>query len=90
MKTAFKYFFLYWLFVIVGAIVFMLPAIGVSTLTGNSITDAESFSNDPWFFSILFLGFDLVPLLFFWLLHYTRFDFKFNYELCPVVSKLFI
>lgn len=77
MKAAFKYFLLYWLFVIIGAMIFALPAIGVSELAGKSVADSY---RDPWFFSVLFLGIDLVPLLFFWLLKYTRFDFKFNYD----------
>ena len=80
MKAAFKYFFLWMIMAAIGAILFAFPALIVSLLTGNPPTDYDSFLNDHWAISILFLGADLVPLYFFWKMKYTRFNFKFDYD----------
>ena len=92
MKAAFKYFFLWMILAAIGALLFALPAVGIADIVGNPLADYESVTNNPWAFSIIFLGVDLVPLLFFWKMKYARFSFKFDYDFGSSfsVKKLYI
>ncbi len=92
MKAAFKYFF-YWLaLMIMGVILFALPAYIVATLMSGEAIDPTSLGDDPWFMSILLLGADLVPLFVFWYRKYARFNFKLHDDFGPrfSVSKLYL
>ena len=80
MKAAFKYFFLWLILQVIGAIILALPAYCVSMVAGGAVSDFEKVGSDPWFMSVIFLGSELLPLYVFLKMKYARLNFKYDYD----------
>lgn len=80
MKSAFKYFFLWLILMIVGATISVLLIMVIAKPGGIQTVDESALSSNPLFASIILLGSDLLPLFVFWIMRYTRFNFKFDYD----------
>lgn len=75
MKAAFKYFFLFLLFMFAGAMLISIPVL----LVIFSIYGKNALGDDPsqniWFMSMIILAGDLLVLFMFWKKRYSRFHF---------------
>ena len=75
MKAAFKYFFLFLLFMFAGAMLISIPVLIVIF----SIFGKDALGDDPaqnvWFVSMIILAGDLLVLFMFWKKRYSRFHF---------------
>ena len=87
MKAAFKYFFLWLILQVIGAIILALPAYCVSMVAGGAVSDFEKVGSDPWFMSVIFLGSELLPLFFFLKMKYARLNFKYDYDFGDLFSN---
>lgn len=92
MKSAFKYFFIWVLAAIAGAMIFALPACVVAAFTSDLSAGYESMASNPWVLAIILLGAELVPLFVFWKMKYANFSFKYGYDFGSgfTTQKLFI
>lgn len=71
MKRAIKFFFLWLLWSIPGALLMMFPAAIIAFAIAGGHDDA--FFHNPWFYSLIIVGSQLMPLYVFWRAKYASF-----------------
>lgn len=76
MKTAIKYFILYLVMVFAGAFVAMVPAIIILGITQGASVLTSGIESNQWVLSSAIFAGNLLVILFFWKMKYTRYNFN--------------
>lgn len=79
MKAAIKYFLIWLVLSAIGGVAFIFLGIIVLAILGQGFLHVESALENPWILSLMIIGGDLLVLLVFWKMKYTRFGFNYGF-----------